>query len=75
MFNKEYPEGTRFNKWVIVHELDGENRIPRIRRWVIYPDGRKTYERYPMTKYLHIRGNAKELGNFVIRLNGEAASR
>ncbi len=71
MSEKEYPEGTRFNNWVIVHDLEKGKRIPRVRRWVIYPDGRKVYERYETKKYLHFRDNPKELENFVIRLNGQ----
>jgi integrase len=67
---KEYPEGTHFNSWVIVHDKDERGLIPRIRRWVIYADGRKAFERYPINKYIHLRDNPKELGNFVIRLNG-----
>jgi integrase len=68
---QQYPEGTKFNRWVIVQEKDGDRSIPRVRRWVIYPDGKKVYERYAVKKYAHLRGNLKELQNFVIRLNGE----
>lgn len=71
MGKKEYPEGTHFNRWVIINDNDGGTIIPRIRRWAHYPNGKKTYERYPSNKYAHLRDNPKELENFVIRLNGE----
>lgn len=71
MGKKTYPEGTRFNRWVIINDNDGGTIIPRIRRWAHYPNGKKTYERYPSNKYAHLRDNPKELENFVIRLNGE----
>ncbi len=63
---RQYPEDARICPWILTQ--DGEKHS--IRRWVYFPDGKKTFERFPAARYQHIRENETELKNFVIRLNG-----
>jgi integrase len=72
---KTYPEGTKFNNWILFYEnekqKDGKLKAcARIRRWVIYPDGTKDYERFPAKEWAEYKSNPKELQNFVMRANG-----
>src|SRR5690606_31886799 len=68
---KKYPEGTLFNDYCIVREKQGTQVIPTIRRWVIFPDGKRRLERYPTSRYRNIRSNEQELKDFVVRLNNQ----
>ncbi len=65
--SRSYPNGTRFTAWSLVK--DGDKQA--IRRWATLPDGTQKFERFPLKKYEHIRGNKRELEDFVIRLNGK----
>ena len=76
---KHNPEGTKFNSWLIVPENRTITPAPgqpektitvnTIRRWVIFPDGRKAYERLPVKLYRQIRDDIAELQTYVDRLN------
>lgn len=65
----EYPKGTKFNKWCIVLEVQRGKSIQTIRRWMVFSNGKKRFERLPAQKYRHFRSNQLDLEQFLIRLN------
>ena len=64
--DKEYPEGTNFNRWVLFYIKES----PQVRRWVYYPDGKKDYERYPAKLWADVKTDPDKLKKFVMRANG-----
>jgi hypothetical protein len=43
----KYPKGTEFQVWSLTSETQKGVKRPVIKRWVIYPDGKKKIERLP----------------------------
>jgi integrase len=84
--NKEYPEGTNFNAWVLFYEnekqTDGTTKPrPQVRRWVLYPENlgpidkhgkrvQKEYERFPASEWSHLKSDGIKLKKWVMRQNG-----
>lgn len=63
---KTYPEGTKLLQWFLAKER--EKMI--VRRHVILPDGKRSFERFPVNRYSHLTSK-RDLEDFVIRLNGK----
>ena len=66
----KYPDGTRFNRWLLSLEKKKSGTAKwYIKRWVYPPDTKPKLERLPVEDYQLIRDNEVELKRFVIRLN------
>ncbi len=67
-----YPEGTKFNEWLLRRDLDRNgNRVFRVRRWLTVPGHGSVNESYPLERYLDFRHDEKRLQDFVITLNNK----